>query len=198
MNIEPITLSGRFIRMEPLSADHRAGLQAAAAHPEIWAWTWPGADPEAVSTWVDGSRAAAEARRELPFTVFDAGTGAIAGSTRFMGIDPANRVVEIGNTWYAPAYQRTPVNTESKYLLLRHAFEVWDCIRVEFKTDANNAQSRAAIANVGAVEEGIRRHHLIVPGGRIRDSAMFSIIPSEWPGVKRRLEAKLARDWVRA
>ena len=112
-----------------------------------------------------------------------------------MNIDLANRVVEIGNTWLSPDYQRTPVNTDTKHLLLRHAFEILGCNRVEFKTDANNAQSRAAIANLGA--EGIRRRHMIVPGGRVRDSAVFSIIREEWPAVKETLETKLARPWHR-
>ena len=193
MKIEPLTLVGAHIRLEPMKTEHLSGLQAAAAHPEIWNWTWPGADPENVSTWLEASLQAVETGSDLPFATVDASDGAIIGSTRFMNIDLANRVVEIGNTWLSPRFQRTPVNTDTKHLLLRHAFEVLDCNRVEFKTDGNNAQSRAALANLGAVEEGIRRQHMIVPGGRVRDSAVFSIIRQEWPTVKEVLEAKLAR-----
>lgn len=197
MKIQPVILDGAHVRLEPMRSDHLAGLQAAAAHPEIWKWTWPGADPENVATWLENSLLAAENGGDLPFSTIDKSNGEIAGSTRFMNIDLANRVVEIGNTWLSPDYQRTPVNTDTKHLLLRHAFEILGCNRVEFKTDANNAQSRAAIANLGAIEEGIRRRHMIVPGGRVRDSAVFSIIREEWSAVKETLETKLARPWHR-
>jgi N-acetyltransferase len=175
---------------------HLAGLRAAAAYPEIWNWTWPGADPDNVAAWLDKSLEAEERGTDLAFTTFDKHTGTIIGGTRYLGIDTPNRVVEIGNTWLAPSFQRTPVNTDTKHLLLRHAFETLECNRVEFKTDANNTQSRAAIANLGAVEEGIRRQHMVVPGGRIRDSAVFSIIRAEWPQIKSALEMKLARPWA--
>jgi RimJ/RimL family protein N-acetyltransferase len=197
MKIDPLILHGAHIRLEPMRPDHLAGLQAAAAHPEIWNWTWPGADPENVATWLETSLRAVENGSDLPFSTVDMSDGAIIGGTRLMNIDLSNRVVEIGNTWLTPRFQRTPVNTDTKHLLLRHAFEVLDCNRVEFKTDANNTQSRAALANLGAVEEGIRRRHMIVPGGRVRDSAVFSIIREEWPAVKASLEAKLARPWNR-
>lgn len=198
MQIQPVTLDGAHVRMEPMRREHLAGLQAAAAHPEIWNWTWPGAAPESVAAWLEKSLEAEARGTDLPFTTIDKATGEIVGGTRYLGIDMANLVVEIGNTWLRPDYQRTPVNTDTKHLLLGHAFEVLGCNRVEFKTDANNAQSRAAIANIGATEEGVRRQHMVVPGGRIRDSAVFSIIRAEWPGVKNKLEMKLARPWSRA
>lgn len=197
MQIQPVTLAGVHVRMEPMRREHLAGLQAAAAHREIWNWTWPGADPESVTAWLEKSLEAEDQGIHLPFTTFDKASGKIAGATRYLGIDMPNLMVEIGNTWLAPQYQRTPVNTDTKHLLLRHAFETLGCNRVEFRTDANNAQSRAAIANLGALEEGIRRQHMVVPGGRVRDSAIFSIIRAEWPGVKNTLEAKLARPWSR-
>jgi N-acetyltransferase len=197
MQIDPVTLKGVHVRMEPMRRKHLAGLQAAAAYPEIWNWTWPGADPENVTVWLDKSLEAENRGTDLPFTTIDKVSGQIIGATRYLGIDMPNRAVEIGNTWLAPEFQRTPVNSDTKHLLLRHAFETLGCNRVEFKTDANNAQSRAAIANIGALEEGIRRQHMVVPGGRVRDSTIFSIISAEWPGVKRTLETKLARPWVR-
>ena len=198
MKIQPVTLEGIHVRMEPMRREHLAGLQAAAANPEIWNWTWPGADPENVATWLEKSLEAEDRGTDLPFTTFDKASGEIAGGTRYLGIDMPNLMVEIGNTWLAPKYQRTPLNTDTKHLLLRHAFEALGCNRVEFRTDAKNVQSRAAITNLGAVEEGIRRQHMVVPGGRVRDSAIFSIVRAEWPEVKMNLEAKLARPWSRA
>src|ERR1700688_2877130 len=119
-------------------------------------------------------------------------SGQLIGSTRFMNIDHPNRGVEIGSTWIVPARQRTAVNTEAKYLMLRHAFDVWNCIRVELKTDALNQRSRNAILRIGAKEEGTLRKHLITWTGRVRDSVYFSILDTEWPEVKAKLEAMLA------
>ncbi len=197
MQIQPVTLDGVHSRLEPMNRDHLSGLQTAAAHPQIWEWTWPGADPDQIAAWLEKSLEAAARGVDLPFTTIDKLTGEIIGSTRYLGIDLPNRMVEIGNTWLTPRYQRTPLNTDTKLLLLRHAFENLNCNRIEFKTDANNAKSRAAIANIGAKEEGIRRQHMIVPGGRVRDSAVYSIIRDEWPTVKAGLENKLARKWQR-
>ncbi len=130
---------------------------------------------------------------DLPFTVIHRKTGKPIGCTRYMAIDMRNRGLEIGGTWYGPAYQRTGVNTECKYLLLRHAFEVWGCIRVQLKTDLNNVRSQAAIERIGAVREGVLRNHMIRPDGTIRDSVFYSVIDSEWPQVKARLEALMGR-----
>jgi len=129
----------------------------------------------------------------VPFATIERSSGRMAGSTRFMNIDAANRHVEIGSTWIAPAWQRTAVNTEAKYLMLRHAFETWKCLRVEFKTDSLNEKSRTAILRLGAKEEGTFRNHMVTSTGRIRHSVYFSIIDTEWPEVKRRLEARLAQ-----
>ena len=137
----------------------------------------------------------AEHRRgaSVPFATTERKSGQVVGSTRFMSIDATNRHVEIGSTWIAPAWQRTAVNTEAKYLMLRHAFEAWKCMRVEFKTDSLNEKSRKAIARLGAKEEGIFRNHMVTWSGRIRHSVYFSIVDSEWPEVKRRLEARMAQ-----
>jgi RimJ/RimL family protein N-acetyltransferase len=134
-----------------------------------------------------------EAGLALPFAIVEKATGTLVGSTRFANIDHANRRLEIGWTWVARAWQRTAVNTEAKLLLLTHAFETLGAIRVEFKTDATNATSRAALARIGATEEGILRHHMIAPGGRLRDSVYFSVLLPEWPSVKARLEARMKR-----
>lgn len=129
----------------------------------------------------------------VPFATTERKSGQVVGSTRYMSIDAVNRHVEIGSTWIAPAWQRTAVNTEAKYLMLRHAFEVWKCMRVEFKTDSLNDKSRKAIARLGAKEEGMFRNHMVTWSGRIRHSVYFSIVDSEWPEVKSRLEARLAQ-----
>jgi N-acetyltransferase len=130
----------------------------------------------------------------LPFATVESASDRVVGSTRFMNIDRPNRHVEIGATWVSRPWQRTAVNTEAKYLMLRHAFEALGCIRVELKTDSLNETSRNAILRLGAKEEGIFRNHMICYGGRIRHSAWYSIIDSEWPEVKARLEAKLKRS----
>jgi RimJ/RimL family protein N-acetyltransferase len=129
----------------------------------------------------------------LPFAVMERASGRAIGSSRYAAIDRFNRRLEIGWTWYAPVWQRTAVNTETKYLMLRHAFETLGCLRVEFKTDALNERSRKALLRIGAKEEGTFRRHMIMPGGRIRDSVYFSIIDSEWPAVRARLEELLDR-----
>jgi len=128
------------------------------------------------------------------FASLERGSGQTIGSTRFMNIDRANRRVEIGSTWIAPAWQRTAVNTEAKYLMLRHAFEVWGCMRVELKTDALNQKSRNAILRIGAKEEGTLRRHLVTWTGRVRDTVYFSILDDEWVDVKSGLESRLAGD----
>jgi RimJ/RimL family protein N-acetyltransferase len=130
----------------------------------------------------------------VPFVTLDRISVQVAGATRFMNMDLPNRKVEIGSTWIAPRWQRTAVNTEAKYLMLRHAFEVWQCLRVELKTDSLNQRSRAAILRLGAKEEGTLRKHMLTWNGRQRDSVYFSILDAEWPEVKMRLQAKLGRD----
>ena len=144
------------------------------------------------------AKALAEQERgeSVAFATVERGSGKVVGGTRFMNIDRANRRVEIGSTWIAPAWQRTAVNTEAKYLMLRHAFEVWKCGRVELKTDALNQKSRNAILRIGAKEEGTLRRHVITWSGRVRDTVYFSILDSEWPEVKQKLEARMEDSHV--
>ena len=191
--VEPITLEGQVVRLEPLSFEHAPDLLAAAQTEEIWRYTLD--DPrtgEAMHAYIERALAEREAGAAMPFAVRHRATGRAIGSTRFAAISRANRGVEIGWTWYAPEFWRTAVNTESKYLLLRHAFETLGCIRVELKTDARNTRSRTAITRLGAVEEGTLRSKVIMRDGYRRDSVYFSILDREWPAVKARLEAWLA------
>lgn len=190
----PVTLAGRFIRLEPLRADHAAPLWDAVEDPDIFRWfpTRPrGVDD--MRAWIDAALADHAAGLALPFAVVDTASGAHAGSTRFGNIDRHNRRAEIGWTWYGPRFQRTPVNTEAKLLLLTHAFETWGCVRVELKTDALNTRSRAAIARIGATEEGTLRRHMRRGDGSFRDTVYFSILDGEWPDRKAALLAKRDR-----
>ena len=143
-------------------------------------------------TYVDGALKAQQDGTALPFATVEAASGRVVGSTRFMNIDQPNRHVEIGSTWISAPWQRSAINTEAKYLMLRHAFEVLECIRVELKTDSLNQKSRTAILRIGAKEEGIFRNHMVCYGGRIRHSAWYSVIDAEWPAVKAALESKLS------
>jgi RimJ/RimL family protein N-acetyltransferase len=173
---------------------HHAALCEVGLDPDLWALIpYRVTTPEEMYGYIRAALDAQHARTALPFVTIDRATGRVVGSTRFMNIDEANRRVEIGATWLAKPRQRTATNTEAKYLMMRHAFEVLGCIRVELKTDALNQQSRAAILRIGAREEGTFRSHMITWSGRLRDSVYFSVIEAEWPGVKERLEAKLAR-----
>lgn len=191
--LNPITLEGRMVRLEPMSLDHLDGLTAMGLAPELWRWI-----PFAVTSrdemrgYIETALAEQRAGQSLPFAVMDAKTGEAIGSTRYGNISEPNRRLEIGWTWYAPAHQRTAVNTEAKLLLLTHAFERLGMIRVEFKTDALNDKSRNALLRIGAVQEGIFRKHLVCQSGRIRDTVYFSILDTEWPEKKRRLQERLA------
>ncbi len=192
MVVEPVVLEGVHVRLEPLSLDHHAGLCEVGLDAALLQWT------EAYEPTPDGLRGYIETALRLqaegaalPFAVIDRTGGRPVGSTRYGNIDRANRRVEIGWTWYGRAWQRTAVNTETKYLLLRHAFETLGCIRVEFKTDALNERSRQALLRIGAKEEGVFRRHMIMPSGRARDTVYFSIVDDEWPAVKAHLEALL-------
>jgi RimJ/RimL family protein N-acetyltransferase len=190
--IAPCVLEGRWVRLEPLTVDHVAGLAAVGLDPELWRWTTSGVlsldDMRVyVQTALDWQRQGIA----VPFATVERASGTVVGSTRFAAIDRVNRRVEIGWTWVAPAWQRTPINTEAKYLMLRHAFEAWGCIRVELKTNSLNAKSRAAILRIGAKEEGTFRNHMINDDGSTRHTVYYSVIDSEWPEVKAGLEAKL-------
>jgi RimJ/RimL family protein N-acetyltransferase len=192
MEISPVILEGQHVRLEPLSPAHEEALLAAAGDGELWNSTVTIVPSRASMTAYIASALEAQAQgRELPFVITQKSSGQIVGSTRFYDIEQNDRRVEIGYTWLAASAQRTRVNTEAKLLLLIHAFEVWRCIRVALITDVLNQQSRTAILRLGAKQEGILRNHMIMPGGRYRDSICFSIIEAEWPEVKARLEAKL-------
>jgi len=192
----PITLEGKSVRLEPLSREHGPLLWDAMKNDaeELFRWIpYPMRTVEDSARFVELVLLEQQRGLSVPFATIDRRSGKMAGSTRFMAIDVANRHVEIGSTWIAPAWQRTAVNTEAKYLMLRHAFETWKCMRVEFKTDSMNEKSRTAILRLGAKEEGTFRNHMVTWSGRIRHSVYFSIIDSEWPEVKSRLEARMAR-----
>lgn len=190
----PITLEGSVVRLEPVRRDH-VGLFWSAAKEDlddIFQWIpYRMKTREDFQLLVEKAFAEQDRGESVVFATVERSSRQVIGSTRFMNIDRANRRVEIGSTWIAPAWQRSAVNTEAKYLMLRHAFEVWKCIRVELKTDALNQKSRNAILRIGAKEEGTLRRHVITWTGRVRDSVYFSILDSEWPEVKAKLEARL-------
>lgn len=192
----PLTLEGSVVRLEPLRREHADLFWNAAqdALEDIFRWIpYRMQTREDFTQLVEKSHAEQQRGESIVFTTVERASARVIGSTRFMNIDRDNRRVEIGSTWIAPAWQRTAVNTEAKYLMLRHAFEVWQCLRVELKTDALNQKSRNAILRLGAKEEGTLRKHLITWTGRIRDTVYFSILDTEWPEVKAKLEAMVAQ-----
>jgi len=190
----PCTLAGRHVRLEPLTMGHADALWAVGQDPELWRFTITRVDsPAAMREYVATALAEREQGLALPFVTLEAASGRVIGSTRFHTISPEDRRVEIGWTWLGRPWQRTAANTEAKYLMLRHAFEDWGCVRVELKTSRTNERSRAAIRRIGGVEEGILRRHRRNPDGTWRDTVYYSILDDEWPAVKQRLEAWLAR-----
>ena len=192
--VAPVTLESPWVRLEPLTPAHHAGLCAVGLDPDLWRWI-----PNPVYTagdmhaYIDTALQGQAAGTILPFATVEPATGRVIGSTRFGNIDRVNRHMEIGWTWVAGPWQRTAVNTAAKYLMLRHAFETLGCLRVELKTDLLNTRSRNAILRLGATQEGIFRNHVITSTGRVRHTVYFSILDGEWPTVKAGLEAKLAR-----
>jgi RimJ/RimL family protein N-acetyltransferase len=192
MNVAPVMLEGSHVRLEPLAKAHLAGLAQVGLEEELWRWIpVPVRTVEEMAAYIETALQEQERGVSLPFALMEKATGRAIGSTRYGNIDRTHRRVEIGWTWVAREWQRTAVNTEAKYLLLRHAFETLGCIRVELKTDSLNEKSRAAILRIGAREEGIFRNHMITASGRIRHTVYFSIVDSEWPAVKARLESLL-------
>jgi RimJ/RimL family protein N-acetyltransferase len=193
MEISPVILEGQHVRLEPLSQAHEESLIAATGDGELWNSTVTIVPSRAnMTTYIAAALDAQAQRRELPFVIIRKASGQVVGSTRFYDIERNDRHADIGYTWLAASAQRTGVNTEAKLLLLTHAFERWRCIRVGFLTDVLNEQSRTAILRLGAKQEGVLRNHMVMAGGRYRDSICFSIIEAEWPEVKARLQAKLA------
>jgi RimJ/RimL family protein N-acetyltransferase len=192
MRIEPVTLEGVHVRLEPLSRSHHEALSRVGLEGDLWRWA-----PVVVQSaddmrrYIEAALGAQADGTALPFAIVERASATVVGSTRYGNIERSDRRVEIGWTWIARPWQRTPVNTECKYMLLRHAFETLGCIRVELKTDVLNERSRRALLRIGAKEEGIFRNHMVTSTGRIRDTIYYSIIDREWPEVKSRLERRL-------
>ncbi len=192
LQVTPVTLEGNHVRLEPLTLDHEAVLNDAAADGDLWntdVTIIP--EPAGMRAYIQFALDGLKQGTQLPFVIARLPDNKVVGTTRFYEIRANDRAAAIGYTWLSKSVQRTPINTESKLLLLKHAFEYWQCNRVELITDVRNEQSRAAILRLGAKQEGILRNHLILPSGRIRDSVVFSIIDSEWPEIKTHLESRL-------
>ena len=193
MKIEPITLEGEFVRLEPLKLEHLDALCEVGMTDSLWFFTANVVQTvEDMRKYVETAVNEAERKVSLPFVTIDRKENKIIGSTRFANIDAHNRKAEIGWTWINPLWQRTNINTEAKLLMLTHAFETWNCLRVELKTDVQNEKSRNAMLRIGAKQEGVLRRHLITESGRFRDSVYFSIIDTEWRDVQENLRAKLS------
>ncbi|MBI4082111.1 MAG: GNAT family N-acetyltransferase [Candidatus Lambdaproteobacteria bacterium] len=191
---QPVTLEGTHVRLEPMTMAHAEGLHTASRDPELYRYL-PRPQPQTPAetrAWLAEVLAAAQAGTVVPFATIHRASGAVAGSTQYLDITRKHRGLEIGATWISPAYQRTAVNTEAKYLMLRHAFERLGAIRVWLKTDSRNLRSQQAIERLGAQREGTLRHHMLLFDGTVRDTVFYSIIPAEWPAVRERLEAALA------
>jgi RimJ/RimL family protein N-acetyltransferase len=186
-------LEGRHVRLEPLTQSHHAALTEIGLDPDLWELIpYRVTTPPEMTAYIERAVTDQAAGVSLPFATIDRASGKIVGSTRYMNVEPAHRRVEIGATWIARPWQRTAINTEAKYMMLRYAFETLGCIRVELKTDALNRRSRNAIQRIGAMEEGIFRRHIITWSGRVRDSVYFSVVDREWPRVKAALESRLS------
>ena len=193
--ISPVVLNGKYVRLEPMTEDHIPGLAEIGVGQTFWDFMLYGRmdSVEDMRNWVMDILSRAQNGTDLPFVAIHVASGKVAGATRYLNIMPKDRGLEIGGTWYGTEYQRTPVNTECKYLLLTHAFERLGCIRVQLKTDLRNVRSQKAIERIGAKREGILRNHMILPSGQFRDSVFYSILDSEWPEVKKRLEELIVR-----
>jgi len=189
MECKAITLSGQHVTLEPLQQSHLNDIQSAAADGELWKLFFTSVPaPEKAQDWLNLALEMQAQQKALPFAVRENASGNIVGATRFCNIDHPNQRVEIGYTWYSTSVQRSAVNTECKLLLLSHAFEVWNCIAVEFRTDWFNRRSQAAIELLGAKRDGVLRNHTILPDGRIRDTVVYSVLQNEWAGVKKNLQ----------
>ncbi len=190
---QPIVLTGRYVRLEPLLHDHAVDLRIAGSDPGVWRFMpcGPFREGAGINELIAEALAQAATGLQVPFAIIHIDSGAAIGSTRYLEIRRKDRALEIGWTWIAPAHQRTPVNTECKLLLLEHAFETLGAVRMQLKTDARNQRSQAAIVRIGARQEGVLRKSLIMSDGFIRDTVYFSIVREEWPQAKRRLQDML-------
>jgi N-acetyltransferase len=195
MDIQPVTLEGRYVRLAPMTMEHAQALWPAASPPDLWAFTTVQMrDIADLRRYMEAALADQASGTALPFCTVERASAEVVGMTRYGNISPENRRVEIGWTFVTPSRQRTPLNTEAKYLMFRHAFETWRCNRVELKTNALNVRSRQAILRVGAIEEGTLRRHMINSDGTVRDTVYYSVIAEEWPEVKSHLERLLGYD----
>ncbi|MFD1155019.1 MULTISPECIES: GNAT family N-acetyltransferase [Undibacterium] len=189
MECQPLHLQGTSVSLEPLEQAHIADIRNAAADGELWKLFFTSVPaPEQTQQWLDTALAMQSQQKAIPFVVREKSGGKIVGSTRFCNIDHQHQRLEIGYTWYSQSVQRSAINTECKLLLLTHAFEVLNCIAVEFRTDWFNRRSQAAIERLGAKRDGVLRNHMILPDGRIRDTVVYSILQNEWPGLKKNLQ----------
>ena len=195
MEVKPLILQGKHVRLEPMTEAHVPALTEIGVGQDFWDFMLYGRmdSEEDMRGWVMDILARAEKGTDLPLVAIHLESGRVAGAARYLNIIPKDRGLEIGGTWYGPEFQRTALNTECKYLLFKHAFETLKCIRVQLKTDSRNVRSQRAIERIGAVKEGVLRNHMILPDGRYRDSVFYSVLDTEWPGVKVRLEEMLAR-----
>lgn len=193
--VKPVTLQGKHVRLEPMTEAHVPGLAQIGIGQSFWDFMLYGnIQTEAdMRNWVLDILSRAEKGTDLPFVAIHLASGRVAGATRYLNIMPKDRGLEIGGTWYGTDFQRTPVNTECKYLLLSHAFEILKCIRVQLKTDKRNERSQKAIERLGAKKEGILRNHMILPDGRFRDSVFYSILDTDWADVKKNLEEMMTK-----
>lgn len=195
MEVKPVVLEGKYVRLEPMTEENISGLAEIGIGHSFWQFMLYGdmKTMEDMANWVRDILARAEKGTDVPFVAIHLATGRVAGATRYLNIMPNDRGLEIGGTWYGLEFQRTALNTECKYLLMRHAFETLGAIRVQLKTDLRNERSQKAIERIGAKKEGVLRNHMILPDGYYRHSVFYSILDSEWPAVKSRLEEMLSR-----
>ena len=195
MEVKPVVLQGKHVRLEPMTEAHIPGLTEIGAGQTFWDFMLYGNinTEDDMRSWVRDILSRAENGTDLPFVAIHLASGRVAGATRYLNIMPKDRGLEIGGTWYGLEFQRTSVNTECKYLLLSHAFETLGCIRVQLKTDSRNERSQKAIERIGAKKEGVLRNHMILPDGRYRHSVFYSILDTEWVYVKKNLEAMMER-----
>jgi RimJ/RimL family protein N-acetyltransferase len=195
LEVKPVVLTGRYVRLEPMSGEHSTALAEIGVGQPFWHFMVYGEmnSKEDMHNWVQDILSRAEKGTDVPFVAVQLASERVAGATRYMNILPKDRGLEIGGTWYGLEFQRTALNTECKYMLLRHAFETLGCIRVQLKTDLRNERSQRAIERIGAVKEGVLRNHMILPDGHYRHSVFYSILDAEWPDVKKRLEEMMER-----
>ena len=188
--VSPVILQGKHVRLEPLNESHIPGLTEIGAGQDFWNFMLYGdmKTEDDMRNWVLDIMGRGQRGTDLPFAVIYLESGQVAGATRYLNIVPHDRGLEVGGTWYGLDFQRTVVNTECKYLLFTHAFEVLKCIRLQIKTDSRNVRSQKAIERLGAKKEGVLRNHMILPDGYIRHSVFYSILDTEWPEVKINLE----------